>query len=180
MSEKINDDVFTRLLDTKFNVELTRGDTVFKLAVRELPFSTFTFILTEYVNKARAELLSSRQSALDQIGSVGHLLSQGDLMQLIDQFTPLLITAIYELPGAVKRVLMDTVIDITEQQAEALTPEDVVVIVEGVVNRLNPQRIADKVTKVFFRFRDMANLVQAQIPAVEEPQNNASTEAQLS
>lgn len=174
-----NSDIFSRLLDSTFTVDIKRGDKSYALVMRELPFSTFMFIATEYTAKAKAELLASRREIMEHIGTIGHIIG-ADLDKLIDSFTPLAMTAIFELPGAVERIVMDTVVDITPEQVKLLTSEDITCIIYAVVERTDVKRIADKVSKIFFRVRDVVQLVQNQLPKeTSEPQTSESTENEL-
>ena len=176
-----NKDIFTRLLDSTYTVPITRGADTYDLTIRELPFSTFMFIVTEFTTSARKEIQVMRRDIMEQIGAVGHIVG-ADMNKLVDLATPLIMTAVFQLPEAVNRIIMDTVVDITPEQAKRLTPDDTLTIISALIERLDLKKVADKTTKIFFQMREVVNMVQGQLPQQaekSEASSSTSTETQL-
>lgn len=162
-----NSDIFAKLLSAAFTVELKRGGETFKLTVRDLPFSTLSFIIGEFTTSARQEITDARKRAVEEILQIGSF-GDFDPSKYFDMFLPLITAAVLNGPDLLKRVLKDTVHEITDEQVALLSVEDVTAIVEAILKRMDKQQLSEKISSIFLQAKGVFSLVQENLPQPEK------------
>lgn len=169
-----NADVLNRMLSSVFSVELKRNDAKFFIDVRDLPFSTLSHLIGAFTTDAREDIAAARNKAVEEIMQIGHF-SGFEPEKYFDITMPLIMSALMHAPDLLKRVIKDTVVDISMEQVDQLAVEDVTCILEAVMTRIDKERLAEKLKSIFLQATGVFNTVQTKLP---EPKEAPATESE--
>ena len=157
MAKKNNPTVLDQLLGKHISVEAQDGLT---LEVRPLPFTT-TMWLLEYVARESKVELSEALHAIDiDFGS-------DDVTGMIRAFIPAFTGIVSRTSDMWTRVLQDVIPDISADQIMMLPTEVGVSVVTAVIEDLDTEIIAEKVTRIFFGGKSLVTEVQKKLAATE-------------
>ena len=147
MNEGINDDVYSKLLDATYTVELEREGKSLILTCRELPFTTLMAVIGAVATSAQDELVRARRQLAQDISLTG---VEGIKQEMVTQtMMPVLQAAILEIPAVTHRFLCDVVVGMTADRVQLFTVDDVAAVLNAVLARVDAEKIAKKMTAVF-------------------------------
>ena len=167
MVETVNDDIYARLLDATFDVELDRQGTKMHLKCRDIPFSTLMSIVGQVATSAREELVRARRIIIDDVVAMGAVDINPN--QLVDVLAPVIQAAILEVPSITTRFLQDVVVGMTTDKVNLFTVEDIASILDATLARMDIAKISKKVSSVFSHATKISELiVQTQATAAKK------------
>lgn len=143
----VNADVFSALSDSSFYVELTRDGKTLSLKCRELPFTTLLRILTGIVTAGQKELIAARRQLFEDIVNAG--VTGVSPEQVREMAMPLILATVQEMPSLTQDLLLTTVFDSKPEDLQFLTLADIACIVNGIIDRIDFEMLADKTRPVF-------------------------------
>ena len=147
MNEAVNNDIYTRLLDATFTVELERGGQLLSLTCRELPFTTLMAIIGAVATSAHDELVRARRLLAEDMAMTG---VSGVNPEMVTQtMLPVLQAAILEVPSVTSRFMCDVVVGMTPDRVVLFTVDDVAAILNEILARVDADKVAKKITAVF-------------------------------
>lgn len=158
MSE-VNQQAYDIMLGTTFDVVLERDGEEFKLQCRPLPFTTLMHVLGEVVISAQVQIVQARRTLMEDFVNQG--IDNPEPNQVIDIIMPIVSSIAVETPELVTRFLQDVVIGFKPEHQLYFQLEDVLEIVEQVLMRVDTQRVADKIKKVFSRATEISQTAMA-------------------
>lgn len=157
MHESGNIDALAKLSDSTFFVQLkTASGEAVDVQLREMPFTTLTFVLSRIVAKLSESAMGSLADLSLSIARIVELGQQNDtralelrMVNMLGGMLPLLTTTIAQMPELLERVLLDCIVDATPTVVSQISVTHGVTMLSAVCQRINPEDIAEKLTPVF-------------------------------
>ncbi len=171
-----NDDVFARILNSVFDVQLPEAEVTLKC--RRLPFSTFTWLLGKVAIQAGGAIAELREAFTKLIDtSSSDDLNDNDAEKSVDEVAkdiaekkrqerdlaidaglPVITKLIASSPELLERVLLDVVVDATTEHIRILSTTDALTIFADVLDKADLVVWAEKVRAVFSSATQLAVL----------------------
>lgn len=156
MSE-INHKAYDILLGAQFEVTLSRNGEDIKFMCRPLPFTTLMSIIGDVMLSAHAQLTNARRQIMEDFVTKG--LGDMEPNQVIDVMMPIVSSVAVEAPELIERFLMDVCVEMAPEYLKAFELEDILIIVEATLARIDIERVAEKARKVFSQATDITKVM---------------------
>ena len=165
-----NDDVFARILNSAFDVQLPEAEVTLKC--RRLPFTTFTWLLGRVATQAGGAITELREAFMKLLDTTSsdEELSDDDADKSVEAVKheetekkrqerdlaiqaglPVVTRLISSSPELLERVLLDVIVDAKVEHVRTLSTTDAMTVIADVLEKADIKIWAEKVRLVFSR-----------------------------